>query len=172
MKFNRVLPIVYILIGVFSCPFSTAHAGWFGPSNYNECILDKIDKRFLSNLQVLDIEYACRHLFALDPDPPKPAPDPPKPEQLDDKFIKYSNCADAAGNYSICINEKPSAKTNITSVTGYFINKQPCQIEAGEDWSRWLSLAGKKTAQPDVFTFEIAPDRANCVYMRFFGFAN
>ena len=164
MKLTKILPIAYIVVGFVSCPFSTAHAGWFGPSNYDECVLDKMGDRLMSPLQVVAIQDACRNLFP----PPR---NPPQPVLLNEQFIKYSDCIDAAGNYSICVTDKPSAY-KITAVAGYFVNKRPCEIEIGEDWGRWLNLRGKKTDKPDVYTFEIAPGQSNCIYIRFFGFVN
>src|SRR5208337_378113 len=79
----------------------SASAGWFGPSNYNECVLDKESDRMLSPLQVLDIESACRGLF-----PPEPKE---KETLLDDtgRTIHYRNCSDETGEFKLCVTEKP-----------------------------------------------------------------
>src|SRR5690242_16083174 len=55
--------IVITLSGVTSCVFSTeAASGWFGPSNYDECILDGM-KGVTSDVAAKAIIYACRNKF-------------------------------------------------------------------------------------------------------------
>lgn len=40
----------------------SALAGWFGPSNYNECILDNV-RGVVNNTAALVVEHACREKF-------------------------------------------------------------------------------------------------------------
>lgn len=62
-----------------------AHAGWFGPSTYEECILENM-KDVKSDRAAIIIHRACRNQF------PEPKKEPPKrvvaPPNVYDQFNK------------------------------------------------------------------------------------
>jgi hypothetical protein len=59
---------LFLIAVVFMQLCLPAGAGWFGPSNYDECILDSM-KGVTSNSAAILIKEACRKKF---PDNPKP----------------------------------------------------------------------------------------------------
>lgn len=63
----------------------SASAGWFGPSNYEECILDNM-KGVTSNAAAIAIASACRSQF------PEPPPPPPTPEELAKQKKRNEEC--------------------------------------------------------------------------------
>lgn len=56
-------PIRFLFFVLLLLP-NSSYAGWFGPSNYNECILDEM-KGVTSNLAAYNIERACRARFPI-----------------------------------------------------------------------------------------------------------
>jgi hypothetical protein len=72
---------------IFLCS-GGAQAGWFGPSNFDECILDRI-KGTQSDLAARAIMRACRQQF-----PDKPAESTPIPQSC---FAKITGNATVSG---------------------------------------------------------------------------
>ncbi len=62
-----------------------AWAGWFGPDNYEECILDSM-KGVTSNAAAVAIAQACRAKF------PLPPPPPPTAEELEKHAKSNEEC--------------------------------------------------------------------------------
>ena len=58
----------------------SVNAGWFGPSNFEECILDGM-KGVASDSAAYAIAYACRSKFPLPPPPPPTAEELRKTEE-------------------------------------------------------------------------------------------
>jgi len=52
---------ISLLVFVLVCP-AAAHAGWFGPSNYQDCILENM-KGVTDRTAAIAIEYACATKF-------------------------------------------------------------------------------------------------------------
>jgi hypothetical protein len=69
---QKVLGFVMVLVS------ESTLAGWFGPSNYDECLLDNM-KGVASNAAAVAITQACRSKFPL---PPPPPPKPKSAEEL------------------------------------------------------------------------------------------
>jgi len=69
---QKVLGFVMVLVS------ESTLAGWFGPSNYDECLLDNM-KGVASNTAAVAIAQACRSKFPL---PPPPPPKPKSAEEL------------------------------------------------------------------------------------------
>jgi hypothetical protein len=42
MRGNQILAITFCTLACIGYPNGSAKAGWFGPSNYDECMLDKM----------------------------------------------------------------------------------------------------------------------------------
>ena len=61
------------LVGLMVLLTGSAQAGWFGPSTYEECVLENM-KGVSSNAAALAIADACRAKFPLPPSPPPPPP--------------------------------------------------------------------------------------------------
>jgi hypothetical protein len=177
MKRNQILAIAFSALGLFSYPYRVAHAGWFGPSNYDECLIDKMKGQTIYMLGVA--QGACLKLF---PPPPK-APEPSKAPELvllNKDFIKWETRpnSDSTGTFMTII-DKPSGYT-ITAVVGSFISRSPCvyntydnihqQNQQTEEDRKWLRLRGSKLESPDTYGFSIAGSQFNCVDMTFYGF--
>ena len=74
MRKRRLCWITLSVLAAISVTKSPVYAGWFGPSNYDECVLDKMKGQ--SPAMLYHAEAACRIEF---PDPLlkyyKPTPD-------------------------------------------------------------------------------------------------
>jgi hypothetical protein len=168
MKLAQVF--VGLCLSISSC--GVAEAGWFGPSNYDECVLDKLNGQLFSTLQVIAIQNACRDLF-----PPPPVA--PAPILLNKDFIKWDTATNSDGSRTVVrIIEKPSGY-NITAVIGGFINRSPCIyntyetiIDQENEDRNWLRLRGSRLNSPNEFMFSIASNQFNCVDLYFYGTVN
>lgn len=155
-----------------------ADAGWFGPNNYNECVLNKFNGKALDTREIFDIEQACRGLF-----PPKQ-----KPTRLNSSFIKYGFCneGDVSNSISICVTDSPSGY-RIVGVNGSFGDKSTCDAfehpAAADNLSaylderygleadtRFLHLYANTTNSSDTFQFNIQRGRFYCYDFVFYGF--
>lgn len=135
----------------------SASAGWFGPSNYDECLLDKTSGSMLSIFQLLTIQKACRDLFPLDSNE----------TVLDEsgKTIQYSNCSDTAGEFKICVTQKPDNYV-INRVVGHFAIADDCTY----DQTIFTNVLGSKAWFKDTYSFNIQRT-FNCLYFSFYGLA-
>jgi hypothetical protein len=112
-----------------------ASAGWFGPSNYDECVLDKTSDRMLSNYQVFTIQEACRELFPLKPVQLKES-------LIDDsgKTIQYRNCSAPTGEFKICVTRIPDSYI-INRVVGHFAITDQCTYISEEPTEEYIERA-------------------------------
>jgi hypothetical protein len=133
----------------------SASAGWFGPSNYDECLLDETSSPMLSIFQLLTIQKACRDLFPLEPEE----------TVLDEsgKTILYSNCSDTAGDFKVCLTAKPDSYI-IDRVVGHFAIADDCTY--GQ--TRFTNIVGSKAWFKDTYSFNIQRT-FNCAYFSFYG---
>ena len=141
---------------------ATAFAGWVGPSNYDECVLDKTSGQSMSTYQVVTIQQACRDLF-----PPEPR------EVLLDEFttvIQYKDCSDPTGDVTICITGRPN-NYNISRVIGHFAVVNSNCMRNGDDRSTFTNVDGDKGWFRDKYSFHIQRT-FNCYYYSFYGFSN
>jgi hypothetical protein len=136
----------------------SASAGWFGPSNYDECLLDKTSNQMLSIFQLLTIQKACKDLF------------PPEPREtvLDEsgKVVQYSNrSAEAKDEFKICLIVKPDSYA-IDRVVGHFAITDNCTYEQ----TSFTNVIGRRAWFKDTYIFNIQRT-FNCSYFSFYGLA-
>jgi hypothetical protein len=144
--------LAFILYTTYS-----ASAGWLGPSNYNECVLDNESNRILSPLQTIDIESACEVLF------------PPEPKEIlldyENRTIQYRDCSGPTGEVKICVTAQPRGYA-IHRVVGHFAITSHCTY----DQTTFTDVVGSKAWFKDTYSFYI--ERTfNCSYFSFYGFA-
>jgi hypothetical protein len=63
MKRNQILAITFCSLACLGYPNRSANAGWFGPSNYEECVLEKMkgQSRYMFNaaMRACDDKFPC-----------------------------------------------------------------------------------------------------------------
>ena len=121
---RRYKVLAAIIFAFLSIAFagSSSQAGWFGPSNYAECLLEKMKGQSLGMIEAA--KAACKVEFP----PPPEKPTEPVEALLDENnvSIKYNFCAGSDRTpLKICITDKPS-NYNITKVIGHFSNEGSC----------------------------------------------
>jgi hypothetical protein len=154
---NQILALTLCSLAGVGYVNTSATAGWFGPSNYNECVLDTMKGQ---NAYMIEFAQAfCRKQLPLPPpptsasppprptsasppprptsaspppaSPPAPLRPPPEPVLLNSELIKSVPCT-GSFETTICIRERPDNYT-ISLAIGYFMNKSPCDINFSYD---------------------------------------
>jgi hypothetical protein len=149
------------------CGTQSASAGWFGPSNYEECVLDKM--RGEAAYMLPTAEAACREKF-----PAAPEPILPQLVQFDHQLIKYSEKKmPDNGDFAIYIEDKPRGY-NIQSIKGVFVNRSPCDLNFddvnGDDTSYGSAIFwSKKVGDQDLFRFPINGTQFICMFFVYYG---
>lgn len=69
-------------VGLMILLTGSAQAGWFGPSTYQECVLENM-KGVTSDLAAKSIAWACHSQFPLPPISPSPKPLPANPTEAE-----------------------------------------------------------------------------------------
>jgi hypothetical protein len=140
-----------------------AQAGWFGPSNYDECVLQKMKGQ--AAYMYPNASAACREEF------PAPAPikdDTPQTIQFDGQLIKYREWKmNDNGDFAVEIIDKPRGYS-VSTIRGVFVNRAPCNINETEI-STAPTFWGKKVEGSDLFRFSISGSQFNCMYLAYFG---
>jgi hypothetical protein len=170
MRCNEILAITFCSLACLDYPNRSANAGWFGPANYDECMLEKMKGQGYYMAEIA--KAACLLKF-----PPQPKPEPKEEEVLlNEQFIRFNWCAWEETNKQMCIVNKPDNYT-ITKVNVRFSAKNPCikilpnghiwdpQFDA--DQKNWISITGEKAYFSPTYTFKSPPGNLNCVDVYF-----
>ncbi len=63
MRRNRILAITFCALACLGYPKRSANAGWFGPGNYHECVLEKMKGQSPYMLETAqsacELEFPC-----------------------------------------------------------------------------------------------------------------
>lgn len=146
MKFAVALPILLTLS-------QASHAGLFGPSNFEECVLDRMKGQDRSMIYVA--REACTKAF----------PDKPMERYLDDEKIKSTWCESTKSKQIICITEQPK-NYEITKVEAdFYIDK--CENIRDK---KPVTIKAEKSLFSSKFEFETPPALYQCVTRTYFGF--
>jgi hypothetical protein len=116
MRRNQILAITLCSLACLGYPNRSANAGWFGPSNYEECVLEKMKGQ--SSYMLATAQNACRLKF-----PPEPRE--PTEVSLDKRQIQFNWCIDDQTMKQICIVDEPN-NYEITNVVLSISVKNPC----------------------------------------------
>jgi hypothetical protein len=182
MRCNQILAITFCSLACLGYPNRSANSGWFGPANYDECMLEKMKGQGYYMAEIA--KETCRLKFQ-----PKPAPKPKEEEVLlNERFIHFNWCAWEKTSKQICMVDKPDNYT-ITKVTVDFSAKSPCERipppdfsvplsdqyewqyrRFYEDLNNWITITGEKAYFSPTYTFKTPPGNLNCVDVHFFGF--
>ncbi len=120
---SQIVAVTFCSLTCLGYANMSAHAGWFGPSNYQECLLEEM--RGQSPYMLPSAAAVCNRKF------PPPPPKPPEPEEVllgenNESDVKYNLCSgDNQDETRICIIENPR-NYKITKVIGHFSIKVPC----------------------------------------------
>jgi hypothetical protein len=150
MRRNQILAITLCSLACLGYANTSANAGWFGPSNYEECMLEKMKDQ--SPYMLKTAQDACRAKFK----------DDSKEVSLDQRLIQFNWCMDEQTAKQICIVDKPN-NYEITSVELYFYDctrgimggyprlPDPC------DYATLHTITGEKSYFSATYTFKIPP---------------
>ncbi|MBT9613731.1 MAG: hypothetical protein IV108_10760 [Burkholderiales bacterium] len=137
--------------GFFYVP--TAFAGIFGPSNFEECVLDKM-KGQAPNL-IYMAKAACLKAF------------PPKPSEgvIADDRIKYTWCKSEYDSVAVCIDQTPTNVT-ITKVEGLFFEDD---CGAKQQSKPGITATAAKPWYGTTYKFELPAAKRGCAIFTFYG---
>ena len=129
MNRNQTLAITLCSLACLGYSTRSANAGWFDPSNYEECVLENMKGQ--GRYMFPTAREACLLKF------PDPEAKPTKQEVvLKNRFIHFNWCVWDETNKEICILDQPDRYT-ITKVIASFSAKEPCiKIQGFFDWSK------------------------------------
>jgi hypothetical protein len=155
---------------------SSANAGWFGPSSYDECMIEQMRGQPANMGQIAGA--VCLKKF-----PPKSVyfPEPaPQETLLDSGKITYRRCDEntSDGRVALCVDNKPSSY-KISKVKFGIANSNPCQHNTitltvfpynVEDDKYWTYIDTEKKFFRDIYVTITQPINYNCWDVRFYGF--
>lgn len=130
-----------------------AFAGIFGPSNFEECVLDKMKGQSPNMISLA--RAACKKAF----------PDRPVETIIDHDRIKYEWCGSGSGSQAVCIEKKPG-NLKITKVEGIFFEDacDKTQTKAG------IVATAEEPLFGTTYKFDIPPGNKKCAVFTFYGF--
>ena len=132
---------------------TNSFAGVFGPSNYEECVLDKM-KGQTPNMMSL-AKAACLKAF----------PDEPTENVIPQDLIKYTWCKSEYNSVAVCIEQAPP-KAKITKVEGVFF-EDAC--DAALQPKPGVKATAEKPWYGTTYKFELPPAKRGCAYFTFYG---
>lgn len=116
-------------------------AGWFGPSNYDECLLDNM-KGVASNTAAVAIAQACRSKF------PLPPPPPPKPKSAEELVKeKEQRDEDCRKHRQQQAREKREVQQYEEATQNYFHGNGPMPGMPPQQSSSLVSSIGERACQ-------------------------
>lgn len=144
--------IAFFLTGCFFY-VPIAFAGIFGPSNFEECVLDKM-KGQAPNL-MSTARAACIKSF------------PPEPSEvvIDPDRIKYTWCKSESKSVAVCIDKVPP-NVKLTRVEGIFFEGN---CDAKEQIKPGVTATSEKPWYGSTYKFELPPAPRGCAYFTFYG---
>jgi len=146
MKFILIISLLLSFLQI-------SHAGLFGPSNFEECVLDRMKGQDRSMLYVA--KQACTKAF----------PDKPMERYLDDENIESTWCESTKSKQVICVTKQPK-NYKITEIeANFYVDK----CENIQD-KKPISLKAKKSLFFSKFEFETPSALYQCVTTTYFGF--
>jgi hypothetical protein len=70
MRRSQILAMTFCSLACLGYPTRSANAGWFGPSNYDECMLDKMKGQPWTMGEIVAkaciLQFACNDKFTAD----------------------------------------------------------------------------------------------------------
>jgi hypothetical protein len=132
-----------------------ANAGLFGPSNFEECVLDRMKGQDKSMMWVA--RDACTKAF----------PDKPTERYLDHTKIKDEWCESTRTKQVICIKDKPK-NFKITKIEADFYTDACGNIQNKTP----VTVTAEKSFFSDKFEFETPSGYYQCYTKVFYGFVD
>lgn len=131
-----------------------AHGGILGPSNYEECVLEKMKGQ--QQYMLSTAREACQKAF----------PDKSTEGELDNELIKYDWCNSSSTLQTICIRDQPK-NYKITRVDAIFFTED-CATKQNKSG---VAASGEKKWLSSNFEFKTPPAKKySCVVPTFYGF--
>lgn len=128
-----------------------SHAGLFGPSNFEECVLDKMKGQDRSMIYVA--REACAKAF------------PDLEQSLDDESIKSTWCESTKTKQVICVTEQPK-NYKITKIEANFYTDK-CENIQGK---KPVIIRAQKPLFSSKFEFETPPAFYQCFTKTYLGY--
>jgi hypothetical protein len=167
---NQILAIAVCAFACLLYSNKSTTAGWFGPSNYDECVLDEIKGQ--PAYMYFQAHLACQAKF-------------PQQVSLDQRLIQAGWCEDTDTEKQLCITDKPDSyqiksieldlfpcnlqTTNVihTDIWGNELppTPDPCLSEA-------VKIMGEKSYFSQTYTFKIPPGNYLEQHLYYSGFTN
>ena len=132
---------------------TSSFAGVFGPSNFEECVLDKM-KGQAPNMMYM-ARAACLKAF----------PDEPTEVVIANDRIKYTWCKSEYNSVAVCIDQTPP-KVKITKVEGVFFEDD---CDAKQQPKPGVTATAEKPWYGSTFKFELPAAKRGCAYFTFYG---
>jgi hypothetical protein len=177
MRRTQILAITFCSLACLGYANTSANAGWFGPSNYEECVLEKMKGQ--QGYMLKTAQDACQAKFK----------DESKEVLLDQRLIQANWCLDEQTKKEICIVDKPN-NYEITSVKLFYSYQTNCAERTAypPDYGQWdfstqdlwllrqdakyplVTVAGEKSYFSATYTFKMPQRNYFCVDVAFYGF--
>ena len=144
---NRLMLAIALMLGFFYV--SETSAGLLGPSNYEECVLEKMKGQAPGLIGMA--RAACLKAF-------------PEEVVIDHDRVKYTWCKADVNSVAVCIDQLPDNVT-ITKIEGLFFEDicEAKQSKAG------VKAIATKPWYGATFRFELPPAKRGCAYFTFYG---
>ena len=138
-----------VAIGLFYV--QVAFAGLFEPSNYEECVLDKMKGQ--TQYLMDTARAACLKAF-------------PKEVVIDHSRIKYTWCKSEYNSVAVCIDQMPP-NLNITRVEGLFFEDR---CDAKQQSKAGVTAIAEKPWYGTIYKFDLPEAKRGCAVFTFYGF--
>lgn len=132
---------------------TTSFAGVFGPSNYEECVLDKMKGQAPNMMYIA--KAACLKAF----------PEEPTESVIANDRIKYTWCKSEYDSVAVCVEQVPP-KVKITKVEGVFF-EDVC--DAKQQAKPGVTAIAEKPWYGTTYKFELPAAKRGCAYFTFYG---
>lgn len=141
----------FLMGGFFYVP--VAFAGIFGPSNFEECVLDKMKGQAPGLMYMA--KAACLKAF------------PPEPTEvvIANDRIKYTWCKSEYDSVAVCIDQTPT-NVKITKVEGLFFEDK---CDAKQQSKPGVTATAEKPWYGTTYKFELPAAKRGCAYFTFYG---
>jgi hypothetical protein len=139
---------ITLVLGFFYVPATSA--GLLGPSNYEECVLEKMKGQAPGLIGMA--RAACLKAF-------------PDEVVVDHNRIKYTWCKAEYNSVAVCINQLPDNVT-ITKIEGLFFEDL---CEAKQQSKAGVKAIAQRPWYGTTYTFELPPAKRGCAYFTFYG---
>jgi hypothetical protein len=142
--------VIGIALGILYA--QVTFAGLFGPSNFEECVLEKMKGQAPSLMYMA--RAACKKAF----------PGKPVETVIENDRIKYEWCKSEYESEAVCIEKKPE-NVEITKVEALFF-EDACDAKQAKSG---ITVTAEKPWFGSTYKFALPFGNRKCAYFRFYG---